>query len=317
MNKKTKLIAILLSLLFCGLNISTSGAEEESAKLTGFNVADDMKKRFYDTSDTCGDDPAWFCNGILIRAANASPNYHAWEPSPSSAIRGGIPFSYFRNDLNTTRLQASRSQGFTLKSGRYGTSSPWPIKVLCSFPYDAGTNIRTHQGCGAASDYPEESRECESQGITTAEQWLDHFNSVDPVSPKRYHHQCSFDASTDAFATSLKARRLTNVQDQMEAWSQNELSIATWPAGIGEQLPIESFFYIDGLHNDGLTGLEAAKYMQSDYFKQTGIRIPVIKITLPEKESENVDFTFVESDQGPFDDNYLKVIDILSIILLG
>lgn len=273
-----------------------------------------MKKRFYDTADTCGDDPAWFCNGIIIRAANASPRYYAWEASPSSISRGGVSFSYFRSDLNTTHLQSSRSQGFTLKSGRDSAAYAHPLEVLCSFPYDADTMTRTHQGCGAASDYAEESRECASQGITTAEKWLEHFNSVAPASQKRYHHQCSFDASTHAFATSLEARRLTDMQDQLEAWSQNELSVAAWPAGIGEQLPIESFFYVQGLNDGTMTGREGAKYMQSDYFQQTGIWVPVIKITLPGEESQDFNFEFIESDQSTIEDETLRVIEILSII---
>ncbi|AGB84053.1 hypothetical protein D781_3860 [Serratia sp. FGI94] len=280
---KNRYRIITLQLFVIALFIHAGTTKAFDGEMAGEQIAADMNKRFYDTSDTCGDHPAWFCNGIVIRAANASTRYHAWEASPDSVQRGGIAFSYFRSDLDINQLQSSRTQGFTLKSGQDAAASPYPLEILCSFPYDAGTEIRSHHGCGAASDYPEESRECASQGITTAEQWLTHFNIVTPASQQRYHHQCSFAADTHAFATSLKARRLTDVQDQLIAWRQNELSVATWPAGIGKQLPIESFFYVFGGRNEDMKGLSGAQFMQRDFLEQTGTTVPVIRISWDDK----------------------------------
>ncbi|MCE1613381.1 hypothetical protein [Enterobacter ludwigii] len=296
MNKYIYFLFLVGAFLFPGLFSQNTLALLVPASQRGKQIAADMTKRFYNTADKCEDEPAWHCNGILIRAANASTRYHAWDPSPDSVRRGGISFSYFRSDLDTTRLQSARSQGFTLKGGRDGMAYLHPVSVLCSFPYDAGTSLRSDRGCGQSRDYRETSRACAEQGITTAEAWLKHFNSV-PASEGRYYHQCSFDAGANGFATSLKARRLTSTQDQLEAWRQNELSIATWQAGIGEQLPIESFFYIRGLKNGNLTGLDAAKFMQDDYYRQTGIVIPVIRITFPEDESSDLTFTYTPSEQ--------------------
>ncbi|WP_052130618.1 hypothetical protein [Erwinia typographi] len=256
-----------------------------------------MNKRFFDIRDTCGDKPAFFCNGIIIRAANASPHYHAWDPSPASVTRGGVSFSYFRNDLSTTRLQQARAQGFTLKSGEAGASAAHPLTVLCSFPYDSGTEGRSDSGCGANNYYPADSGQCEKQGITTAQQWLDHFNKVPVFDFHRYHHQCGFNADTNGFATSLESRRRTDQGAELSSWKQNELSVAAWPAGIGEQLPLESFFYAVYPGQSGESGLHNAQFMQRDFYNQTKKIIPVIRITLGDGTEPRTVFSWHEGDQ--------------------
>lgn len=258
-----------------------------SAEALGIQTATDMNKRFVDTRDTCDSNPAWFCNGIMIRAANATTAYHAWDPSPSAKNLGGVSFSYFRADISTTRLQGARTQGFTIKAGQEGEKSVNPLTVLCSFPYDAGTLNRGNKGCGVNKNYSSVSRECGSQGITTARQWLAHFTSVPANGASRYEHQCGFAADSAGFAASLEARRISKPQDQNVDWSQNELAVKTWDSGIAEQLPLESFFYIPAQQNTSsatsvsadLSSLAGAQYMQRDYYQQTGIIVPVIRMT--------------------------------------
>lgn len=253
-----------------------------SAEAVGMQTAADMNRRFLDTSDRCGSNPSWYCNGIMIRAANATPSYHAWDPSPSSQRRGGISFSYFRSDLYATRLQGARTQGFTVKSGQAGALSAHPLTVLCSFPYDAGTGDRNDGGCGPNKYYLSESRACSALEITTARQWLTHFLDPQVTGEERYRHQCGFAADNEeSFAASLEARRISKPQEQLVGWSQNELAIATWESGIAEKLPIESFFYIPvaSAGND-LSGLAGAQFMQRDYYQQTGMIVPVIRMSL-------------------------------------
>ncbi|OPJ99444.1 hypothetical protein B1R44_06980 [Serratia marcescens] len=154
--------------------------------------------------------------------------------------------------------------------------------MLCSFPYDAGTGDRNDGGCGANKYYSSESRACSALQITTAKQWLTHFLDPQVIGEARYRHQCGFAADNkESFAASLEARRISKPQDQLVSWSQNELAIATWESGIAEKLPIESFVYIPtaSAGND-LSGLAGAQFMQRDYYQQTGMIIPVIRMTL-------------------------------------
>ncbi|CAI2091734.1 Uncharacterised protein [Serratia ficaria] len=293
MSKINKLFASsFLALSFfssMGLAYEFPAAASLSTEAAGMQTAADMNKRFLDTHDTCGANPAWFCNGIMIRAANATPSYHAWDPSPSSQRRGGISFSYFRADLYATRLQGARTQGFTIKSGQAGELSVNPLKVLCSFPYDAGTGDRSDNGCGGNRYYSSDSRACSAQGISTARQWLAHFSDSRLTGEEPYRHQCGFAADAgESFAASLEARRISKPQEQLVNWSQNELSIATWASGIAEKLPLESFFYIPEPDTASstvpagadLNGLAGAQFMQRDYYQQTGVIIPVIRMSL-------------------------------------
>ncbi|AGB84021.1 hypothetical protein D781_3827 [Serratia sp. FGI94] len=285
----TRNVLVLSFFLTVGFAYAFPAAASLSVEEAGMQTAADMNRRFLDTHDTCGANPAWFCNGIMIRAANATPSYHAWDPSPSSQRRGGVSFSYFRSDLYSTRLQGARTQGFTIKSGQAGELSVNPLKVLCSFPYDAGTGDRGDNGCGGNKYYSLESKACSALGITTAKQWLAHFSDSQLTGEEPYRHQCGFAAdAAESFATSLVARRISKPQEQLVGWSQNELSIATWKSGIAEQLPLESFFYIPqpktvssaAPAGTDLSGLAGAQFMQRDYYQQTGMIIPVIRMSL-------------------------------------
>lgn len=269
----------------------------EYKALSGRQVAADMNKRFLDTRDSCGDQPAYYCNGILIRAANASPNYHAWDPSPGSVENGGISFSYLRADLNTTRMQGARKQGFTMKAGKDGASAELPLTLLCSFPYDGGTLRRADKGCGKSTSMAG-SEQCERLNIDTIDKWLKHFTFY-KVEENRYRHRCSFDVVKDKVALSLEARRISDPDEQLTAWSQNEVVVATWPAGKGEKLPLESFFYIPDTkmtERGNLYGLAGARAMQLDYYQQTGIVIPVIRMSF-DKNPEEV-FSWRQEDQA-------------------
>ncbi|MEJ4044612.1 hypothetical protein [Erwinia sp. SLM-02] len=264
----------------------------------GYAVAAAMNRRYFDTQDTCGSQPAYYCNGVMIRAANGKSKYHAWDPSPSSVSRGGVAFSYFRTDLSAVRLQENRSQGFSIKNNNSRATTDYPLEVACSFPYDAGTESRIDRGCGMyLSDRA--SRACDQQGITTAQQWLTHFNSVANSGDLRYMHQCSFSGDTTPFATSLEARRISRPDTQNIRWSQNELALKTWPVGTSQTLPVESFFYAVG--NNQADGLSGAQYMQQDFYQQTGIVVPVVRLNLANNVKEV--FSFRQEDQKVNVDN--------------
>ncbi|BEV48316.1 hypothetical protein BconGalA64_08150 [Burkholderia contaminans] len=165
--------------------------------------------------------------------------------------------------------------------------------VLCAYSMDGGTDQRPGNGCGASTNHPAESRPCVAQGITDAQKWIEHFNSL----KIKYSDQCGWDVTkghagtADHFYQSILAR-----QKMLSPWweIQNELRVATWKQNNGEKLPIHSFFYIAG-DNQALTN---AKYDQKTFHQEYGIIVPVIAITLPTSKGEKAAFSYKRGDQS-------------------
>lgn len=258
-------------------------------------VAERLNNRFYSTEDTCGDRAAFYCNGILLRATDASTAFHAWDPSPTSVRTGAVSFSFFRNDLQSTRLQSSRTQGFILLPSEDMSAKYYPVSVSCSFAYDAATSNRNEAGCGTNNTQPSGSQMCADQGIDTVDAWIAHFMSVEMDNGYRYMHQCGFKPDATGFALSLAGRRESNPQSQRPSWSQNEVVIATWPQGIPEQLPIEAFFYSISATR-AIVGLDAARFFQEDFFRETGRFVPVVQMNYGAAASQKI-FSYHEADQ--------------------
>jgi hypothetical protein len=61
---------------------------------------------------------------------------------------------------------------------------------------------------------------------------------------------------------------------------------------MGKTLPVEAVFYI----NDA--GKAGAQYDQRDFKTQTGIWIPMIRITFPQTTTADAIFQFIPADQA-------------------
>ncbi|EMH4072723.1 N-acyl homoserine lactonase [Serratia marcescens] len=283
MKKFSALIAIfvIFTLSFNANSIVTPGG-----------TASDLTKQYYNTSKDCGSDnkPAFLCSGVLLRGTIPSVSYHSWEPSPSSMLSGGVSFSYLRADSKFKKLAYGYNNGLIFLPHNKIPQGKIESEVLCSFPIDADSFNRGENGCGSHNKYPSISKACQSMRILTAGAWKNHYtqSSFEP-----HLRQCGFniregvDNNAFYFYESIRARSLITSEAFAE---QNELRLATWKQGIGAKLPIQAFFYIkDGLRN--------AQYDQRDYYNNTGIFIPIVKITLPDRVSENAKFNFIHSDQ--------------------
>ncbi|NWB47529.1 Ig-like domain-containing protein [Pseudomonas gingeri] len=282
--------------------------------LAGQETAAQLTQRYRDTRADCGapSRPAFLCSGILLRGTNPSPDYHAWDPSDFSITSGGVSFSYLRTDAKYKVLAYNYKNGFFFSPYLRSEGKVHP-EVLCSFVIDGHTFERpTEQGCGVHIRYPD-SGSCRNQGITTAAQWLAHYDRV-TGDAQRQQHQCAFDVrdalneqATAAFNTSLAAMKL--IPGESFAM-ENELRIATWARNIPTQLPIEAFFYV----NDGLPG---AQHDQRDFFQVTGINIPIIRMTLPAVAANDATFEFRPQDQADQDELVIApsvmVLDGLSV----
>lgn len=259
----------------------------------GQRVADALNKQYTNTSNTCpGNQAAYFCNGVLIRVVDATPAFHAWNPSPGAVTLGGVSFSYIRADLGMSRLQEGRNHGLILKPAQAFTeNNGYPLQLLCSFAYDAGTAKRYMNGCGDSVHYPQTSRPCAAQNITTVAAWRTHFQAYPATNENRYIHQCGFGADERGFALSLAARDNPNAEHVR--WRQNEVVIKTWPQNTAT-LPIMAVFYLDA--SNGNAGLEQARFIQRDFYKTTGRSLPVIRLA-PNMAAGSL-FSYRPSDQG-------------------
>ncbi|WP_431080956.1 hypothetical protein [Pseudomonas thivervalensis] len=259
----------------------------------GAATASALAARYADTRINCGSasTPAFLCSGIVFRGTIHSTAYHAWNPSPIAQEKGAVSFSYLRQDSQFRQIDSTYDHGFIFYPVLDMPVDKRKIEILCVFPIDGATFDRDNPGCGAHRSYPQQSRRCQSQGITSAEQWLAHTNQPGVV---QSYYQCSFDvrdqmndAAADSFHQALRAMQLHNA---VAFHSRNELMLATWPPDIAPQLPIQAFYYVGN-------GLRFAQYDQQDFYEHSGIWRPIIRIDLPATPAHKASFSFDPRDQ--------------------
>ncbi|MGW8462402.1 hypothetical protein [Pseudomonas sp. CLCA07] len=256
------------------------GFAQQDQMYLGYQVASRLNARYADTAMTCrGNTAAYNCNGVLIRTTDASPSFHAWDPSPGSIERNGVSFSYLRADIHLPVLAWAKNQGLILKELDAPTS--YPLILRCSFPFDGATFYRS-DSCNAHSAAPTASRPCSEQGISDVDGVIQHLYAQS----SRYTG-CSLKGDQAAFAVSIEARSRLTAADQRV---HNEVIIANWPQNIAQQLPLEAFFYV------APTALPNAQFFQKDFFQQTGRYLPIMHVMSNASRSGYM-FTFNPNDQ--------------------
>ncbi|MCE5980744.1 DUF2599 domain-containing protein [Pseudomonas sp. LF19] len=282
----TKYLWLMVAIGLYGPRLHAATGEETAKALTAL---------YNDTRIDCGKPsmPAFLCTGIIFRGTTPSPAFRAWDPSPNSIVSGGTSFSFLRADSKYSKLAYGYTNGYFFYPPFAAPDDKDKIEVLCSFPMDAASEYRDEQGCGINSYTPESkevSQRCDLQNIFTAQQWNDKFQRDGRDKTK----SCSFDVRDErnekagpAFYESIKASMAPGVSFD----ENNELRLATWPAGKGASLPIWAFFYL----NDGLAG---AQDDQKDFMQTTGQFVPVIQLVLPADASKDAQFLYNVSDQA-------------------
>ncbi|MFJ2995244.1 hypothetical protein [Pandoraea sp. NPDC087047] len=254
------------------------------------------------TDQNCGtaNRPAFLCSGVMLRATETNPAFLPWDPSPDAIQKGGISFSWLRTDSGFSKM-FHNPNGFVVYPDMEVPSGTQELQVYCAFPLDADTWRRpTDQGCGPLTYDPVESRSCEVLGITTAQQWVAHFDKR----KKRPYNMCAWNVrigqqgTADRFYQNIRAEALVTRTDSMD-W--NELIIATWATGIGTALPIQSFFYLQNVSG----GLVKAQTDQQRYFQAYGKFVPIVRIGLPANSGAKATFVYTLADQvvAPPDDS--------------
>jgi len=254
---------------------ATYGFDETDQLDEGFRVADRLNARYADVSPTCpGGRPAFYCNGVIVRIAAASAEFHAWNPSPSAVGRDGVPFSYMRADAGVTSLIDARGgTGFIMRES--GAPTGYPLTLRCEFPSDGWTGSR-YESCYSNADH----RFCDEMGVTTIASWQAHYLTTSLGT------QCPFRPDAASFQMSIEARRHFPNENPRHAY--NELVIRPWPQNIPLSLPLEAFISVDD-------GVAEARYLQQDYLAQTGRFLPVIRV-IPTAAAGGV-FVYVPDDQ--------------------
>ncbi|MBV4550249.1 hypothetical protein HU742_003735 [Pseudomonas sp. SWRI102] len=273
-----------------GQTVDSHGAGVQGAG-TGPEIAAYLTEAYNNVLPMCRNNPSapsFLCTGVTLRATQHSTQFHFWNPNPTST---GVSFSWLRKDAKFGKLVFGYNNGFILYPEFFKPTGKISLAVLCFFPVDGATDHRPDEGCGQYPNRPN-SRPCQSQGITTAAQYIAHFNA----NAGMYGALCGFDVRDElneqgarAFTEGVKAL------GQLPASAfpvQNEFRIKKWAQNLGQTLPIEAVFYIDN------TGKVGAQYDQRDFKTQTGIWIPMIKITLPQTAANDAKFEFIPADQA-------------------
>lgn len=242
--------------------------------------------------------PAFLCSGVILRSTPYPlAGGHAWDPKGASNPKpGGISFSWMRRDAQFNKVAHGYIQGFILVPALgYGGRPFRNMEVMCGYPIDAASDLRSQSGCGAHRDFPADSGPCQAQAIRTASAWVTHYLKVSGEY-KRHDHQCGFTMvsgtpdSAGIFQQALIAMR--EIKDDSFR-NQNELVIQEWAFGEDARLPIEAFFYISG-HE----GPHGAMDYQRDFYSTTGRWVPVVRLTLAASPGDRATFVFRPMDQA-------------------
>jgi len=233
----------------------------------------------------------------MIRGTSYREGRYAWDNSPANHESGGVSFSYLRKDSVYRKLAYGYTNGYIFEPYTFAVDKVHP-EVMCSFPVDASTSQREDKGCGVNPTYAG-SGLCAYQGISTAQQWWQHYQRVPSAS--RRSAQCGFEVRDElnwragpAFIESLAAMALAG-KESFD--TQNELRLAVWADGSGTSLPLEAFFYTVGNAGEA-QGRSDAQHNQRDFLKSSRIWVPVISIKLPAIQGVDATFRYSAADQG-------------------
>ena len=305
MQKSSNSIVPLLALpLFLHMTSANAESCEETLK--------QVESLYNKTVDSCGQDPASDCSGLLIRGTHrADPakgqQWDVWNPSPKARELGTFAASWMRADgISYEDPGMSTQNGYIIKPIDLVRAPETPVHIYCAFPNDAWTDFRDDRGCGNNRNTSQAEAVCQAMAppITNAGAWVAHFTRFNNDS-KQDQLQCGFNmrnpmSSQDrvnAFRNFMGARRAINAR---EFQTQTELRLGN-PKD--DALPILAFFYSDQ------RGLNDALANQRDYKNKTGKDRNIIKINFPRTPDGKASFACTQAALLPtqqFCDKYIQ-----------
>lgn len=283
-----------------------------AAQIASANVASDLSTNYSKVVENCGsvNRPGFLCSGVLLRFTNTNKKYHTWDPSPTSIETGGTSFMFLRRDIDIKLYFQGKTSGIIYYPSMLKPAGKDRAEIACAFPADGWTSKRPDGGCGATVFYPEASKPCQDQGIFTADQWYAHYTLINGNgnTDPRLQHQCGFKMSIGTQNTAAAFNEMLKAENKIfdpnnQIYNYNEIIIKTWPTDAdghalnSDKMPIQAFFYtIQGT----TSGLSDAQHFQKDYYKQTGIVIPIVQVTPVYASYLNlhtITFAYTASDQ--------------------
>lgn len=284
----------VVKVLTLGVLLGLASASGISQASPGTDTASLMEYWYRLTARDCGGRLASDCSGLVFRGITSKQVFLPWDPSPYShsleaggtgIAMGGTSVSYLRTDTEYDGLGLFKFNGFALIPNDFvNKEKHFTLKVLCAFPIDAWTNLRTEGGCG---DYQENGNTlgvvedyCQKLSIATAKAWMDHYyrQANDPDPNKAHKFQCGFDTTRDYFATYTKAdafntfveaRKLlaSDPQESADARvTQTELRVETWPNNV---------FWKRDWGSSGRVKFDAPVFSDNDPLKATYRELPI------------------------------------------
>ncbi|WDY59154.1 hypothetical protein [Pseudomonas sp. PSKL.D1] len=261
-------------------------------------VAQALTNRYNDTTKYCaGQNPAYYCNGVMLRITTYSPNYRSWEPSPQSQALRSVSYSFLRRDGKFKSLAFEGSNGLILFSLETTPSHKFKVKPMCIYPNDGWTNNSTGTRCGVGQTQVPTERRCPWVGVAWAAEWVAKYVGVGYEGPTicAYNVDTSMEGSAMAaiwLGESQKVKEMASSDSDKRFTQQNELIIAAVSGAQppAREWPIQAFFYTNN------TGLVAAKLDRADYENHGGERLPLIKVTLPLTRAQDAKFEYIEDD---------------------
>lgn len=267
------------------------------------NIVEELTERYYDDSTECFDaqnetEPLYKCSGIIIRAVRIFDDEikFAWSLKPSDKEKNSFSFAFLRSDLRFSTSGFGLDAGFIIYPHLSTPREKNTQKVLCGYPINANSDLRSHRGCGPTlDDKTETSRQCNAQNITTFPQWLSLYNKLID-NPDLKFRQCSFDLSSNSVAIrNFVVVREANlyIQNNSElAFSNNELRLEGWNENDVKKIPIQSFFYIMDTEKGYA---HALKYQNDFYIESDGEIVPIVGIRLPTPSNPNIEIQKVDT----------------------
>lgn len=259
----------ILRLDLVGAEGAVFGFNLQDQLYVGYEVANRLNARYFDTAMTCPDGRAsFYCNGVVLRGTDATEAYQSWNPSPISQGNNGVSTTYIRADAQV--LKPVWRQGFIFKE--WAAPAAYPLTMGCAYPVDAGTSNMA-EACSSRGV-------CQQMGIDSVDAWMARYGDNRYVS-------CSFSTTPEQIQLTIDIRVRLGDRD----W--NEFMVRTWPQDIPEQLPIDAVFYGEALFPGN--GPVGSRYLQDDYFNETGRFLPIVELRLDVPDGQV--FRFTPEDQ--------------------
>lgn len=303
----TRYHILFLMLLLAGCATSPEPSLNQAPEVNnGPQVLADLRRLYASTPVNCGSDtrPGFLCSGIIMRDADYSTSFHAWDPSPTQISKGGVSFIYIRKDSKFL-MYSGFTKGYMIYPEFERPTNKMSLMIECLFPMDGGSDVRKDHGCGRTPSYADSDRCHRLQpAVSTAPQWIAHYYKGGVTN--RNHHQCAFSVPNSAnqyagptFNAALASMALLNSQHQNQSFNTwNEMLVRVWGSGLGHSLPIKAFWYRT---NGQTNGLADGQRIQHDFLCSAtggGVLLPLIKVLPPRTPSEDFLFEYNQADQS-------------------